>query len=138
MIPTIGMLSTVRNRRGIISAGEPYEGHHGRLHLVTVGYADADGVPEDRLVWEREPNARQVPTAAVPQVEFSGPMPAVDFDALVRATRWSALTPYLELADPDRHARTQPIAAPFHSAVEVDDYQLAPLLLANDVGWASR
>lgn len=145
MNPTIGMLATVRNRRGIISAVEPYDGHHGRLHLVTVEYADADGVPEDRLVWEREPNARLVPPAAVPQVESSGPMPAADFDALVRATRWSALTPFLEPADPDRHARTPPVAAPFHSAVEVDDYQLVPLLkalrmprvsllLADDVG----
>lgn len=145
MNPSVGMLATVRNRRGVVSAVEPYDGHDGRLHVVTIEYADGDGVPDDRLVWEREPNARLVPPAALPQVEASGPMPVADFDALVRATRWSALTPFLDPADADRLLEEPPLAAPFHGAVEVDDYQLVPLLkalrmprvallLADDVG----
>lgn len=145
MNPSVGMLATVRNRRGIVSAVEAYDGHDGRLHLVTVEYADGDGVPEDRLVWEREPNAQLVSPAALPRVESSGPMPGEDFDALVRATRWSALTPFLDPADPGQLLQQPPVAAPFHGAVEVDDYQLVPLLkalrmprvsllLADDVG----
>lgn len=145
MNPTVGMLATVRNRRGIVSAVEPYDGQEGRLHLVTVEYADGDGVREDRLIWERERNARLVPPAALPRVEDSSPMPPADFDALVRATRWSALSPFLDPADPAKLVGEPPLASPFHGAVEADDYQLVPvlkalrmprvaLLLADDVG----
>ena len=64
MNPAVGMLATVRNRRGIVSAVEPFGGDDGVLHLVTVEYADADGVLEDQLIWEREPGTRVVPPAA--------------------------------------------------------------------------
>lgn len=144
-VPSVGMLATVRNRRGIVSTVDAYDGPDGRLHLVTVEYADGDGAPEDRLVWEREPEAHLVPPAALPQLENSAPMPGKDFDALVRATRWSALTPFLDPAQPEKPIGEPPLAAPFHGAVEADDYQLVPLLkalrmprvsllLADDVG----
>lgn len=104
------MLATVRNRRGIVSAVEPFDGGvGGRLHLVTVEYTDA-GVPaDDQLIWEREPGGRLLEPTALPDPSRDAPMPAEDFDALVRATRWTAISPFL---DPDgpagpltRHAR---------------------------------
>jgi SNF2 family DNA or RNA helicase len=71
-------------------------------------------------------------------------MPEADFDALQRATRWTALSPFL---NPDRSAALphSPIASPFFGAVQVEDFQLVPLLkalrmprisllLADDVG----
>jgi superfamily II DNA or RNA helicase len=71
-------------------------------------------------------------------------MPLEDFDALLRATRWSAAAPFI---DPDGNGPLDrlPIASPFHGAVQVDDFQLVPLLkalrmprvsllLADDVG----
>jgi hypothetical protein len=67
-----------------------------------------------------------------------------EFDALVRATRWGALRPFL---DPDGSGRRSEFSAssPFFGAVQVDDFQLVPLLqalrmprvsilLADDVG----
>ncbi len=33
-IPRVGMFATVCNRRGIVSAVEPFDGDDGRLHLV--------------------------------------------------------------------------------------------------------
>ena len=39
-IPRIGMLATVRNRRGVISGVNPYDGDEGRLHLVDIEYND--------------------------------------------------------------------------------------------------
>jgi len=36
-IPRAGMFATVRNRRGIVSAVEPFDGESGRLHLVHTG-----------------------------------------------------------------------------------------------------
>lgn len=52
------MLATVRNRRGLVTAVESYDAlPEGRLHLVNVEYLDADGAPEDSLLWERESGA---------------------------------------------------------------------------------
>ena len=33
-VPRAGMLATVRNRRGVVAAVEPFDGETGRLHLV--------------------------------------------------------------------------------------------------------
>ena len=55
MQPRIGMLATVRNRRGVVTAVEPHDGGpDGRLHLVTLEYVDGDGAADDTIVWERE------------------------------------------------------------------------------------
>ena len=149
-IPRIGMVATVRNRRGLVVSVEPYDTlREPRLHLVRVEYTDGDGVPEDNLVWERERNASLLEPTALPRIEAEPAMPARDFDALVRATRWSALTPWLRPnasagAKPEAPAEL-PIASPFFGAVEVEDFQLVPLLkalqmprvsllLADDVG----
>jgi hypothetical protein len=48
-IPRAGMFATVRNRRGIISAVEPFDGDKGRLHLVHLDYKDDQLPHEDRL-----------------------------------------------------------------------------------------
>jgi len=141
------MLATVRNRRGMVAAVEPFDaGPEGRLHLTTVEYLDADGQAlEDHLVWEREPGARLLEPTSPPDVLGAGPMVPHEFDALVRATRWSAVTPFI---DPDGEAGPLdrlPFSAPFHAAIQVEDFQLVPLLkalrmprvsllLADDVG----
>jgi superfamily II DNA or RNA helicase len=139
------MLATVRNRRGIVASVEPYDTTgEGRLHLVRVEYTDADGGPEDVVLWEREHNATLLEPKALPCVGDEPPMPPADFDALVRACRWSAVTPFVaaEGADP---GVALPIASPVFGAVQVEDFQLVPvltalrmprvsLLLADDVG----
>jgi len=57
-VPRAGMLATLRNHRGIVASAEPYDTtSEGRLHLVRVEYTDADGAPEDVVLWEREHNA---------------------------------------------------------------------------------
>lgn len=144
--PQIGQLATVRNRRGIVTTVQPFgaEGGDGQLHLVRIEYTDTDGVADEQLIWEREPHASLVSPSRLPNPEASAPMVAADFDALVRATRWTALSPYL---DPDEGGPLDrlPIASPFHGAIQVEDFQLVPLikalrmprvslLLADDVG----
>ncbi|HWP02254.1 MAG TPA: hypothetical protein VNL96_02255 [Gemmatimonadaceae bacterium] len=50
-VPRIGMLATVRNRRGLVTGVEAFDsGPDGRLHLVNIEYLDADGSAEDRLL----------------------------------------------------------------------------------------
>ncbi|MDA2934240.1 DNA helicase, partial [Acidobacteria bacterium AH-259-D05] len=129
-IPRIGMLATVRNRRGIVASVEPFDDPtEGRLHLVRVEYTDTEGNPEDTIIWEREPKRELIEPTALPKVESDPPMPSKDFDALVRAVRWSALTPYVtpdgSLIDPD-----STIASPLFGAIQVEDFQLVPLLKA--------
>jgi hypothetical protein len=143
--PRVGMLATVRNRRGLIVSVETYPGKpDGDLHLVRIEYTDPDGVPEDTLLWEREHNRALLEPTALPRIADQPPMPPDDFDALVRATRWSALTPFLSPDDSGKRSEL-PIASPFFGAVQVEDFQLVPLLkalqmprvsllLADDVG----
>ena len=142
--PRIGMFAAVRNRHGVLTGIEPYDGPTGRLHLAHVEYKD-DQLPHDeKLIWELEPTSRLLEPTALPNVGTSNPMPAQDYDALLRATRWSAASPFI---DPDGLGPLErnPIASPFHGAVQVDDFQLVPLLkalrmprvsllLADDVG----
>ncbi len=99
------MFATVRNRRGVIAGVDPYD-HEGRLHLVHLEYKDDQWPQSESLIGEREYReaggrptgaALDEPTA-LPNVNASGPMPPEDFDALVRASRWTAASPYL---DPD-------------------------------------
>ncbi len=127
--PRVGMVATVRNRRGIVASVEPFDGGDGRLYLVRLEYKDDQLPLSEELVWELEPRGQLLEPTELPQVRSGDPMPADDFDALLRATRWSAMSPYL---DPDGEGPLErlPIASPFHGAVQVEDYQLVPLLKA--------
>ncbi len=130
-LPREGMMALVRNRRGLIANVEafpPDPGPEGRLHLVRIAYTDPDGAREDSLIWEREAGARLIETQALPHVTLAPPMEEREFNALVRASRWSALTPTLELAGLSDDAPL--IASPFFGALQIEDYQLVPLLRA--------
>ena len=128
-IPRVGMFATVRNRRGVVAAVEPFDGDTGRLHLVHLEYKDDQFPNEEQLLWELEPRRRLLEPTALPNATTSDPMPAEDIDALLRAARWTAASPYL---DPDGEGPLQrlPVSSPFHGAVQVEDYQLVPLLKA--------
>lgn len=143
-IPRIGMLATVRNRRGVISGVHPYGGQDGQLHLVDVEYNDGATPLEQSLLWEREPYARLLKPGVLPDPSSSEPMSHGDFDALIRACRWTARMPFI---DPDGSGPMDrlPVSSPFHGAVQIEDYQLVPLfkamkmprvslLIADDVG----
>ena len=142
-VPRVGMIATVRNRRGVVAAVEPFDGDSGRLHLVHVEYKDLHEPPAERLLWEIEPERSLLEPTELPDAGRD-PMPPGEFDALLRAARWTALSPYL---DPDGSGPLdrEPLASPFHGGVRVEDYQLMPLLkalrmprvsllLADDVG----
>jgi len=138
------MLATVRNRRGVVAAVEPFDGEQGRLHLVHLEYKDDQLPTDERLLWELEPRKTLLEPTALPEVARTDPMPPEDFDALLRAARWTSASPFL---DPDGSGPLDrlPISSPFHGAVQVEDFQLVPLLkalrmprvnllLADDVG----
>lgn len=123
------MFAIVRNRRGVIVAVSPADdARHGRLHLVHIEYKDDQLPAEERLLWELEPRGRLLEPNALPDAS-GDPMPAEDFDALVRAARWTSASPFI---DPDGQGPLErlPISSPFHGAVQVEDFQLVPLLKA--------
>jgi len=129
-IPREGALAILRNRRGLITSVQPSGSpHEERVHLVSIEYTDSSGPLEDQVVWEREIDARIIEPTILPPIETEPPMPADEFDALVRATRWTAISPFI---DPDGEGILErlPIASPFHGAIQVEDFQLVPLLKA--------
>ena len=129
-IPRPGMLATVRTRRGTVTAVDPFDGETGRLHLVHLDYQDGGSPSTQRLLWELEPRKTLLEPTALPNAYDTDPMPGPDFDALLRAARWTALSPYLGFDGDGRDEGHEPIASPFHGGVRVEDFQLVPLLKA--------
>lgn len=128
-IPRIGILAIVRKRRGIITEVQDYSGKDREiLHLVRLDYKDDLRPEREDFIWELEASKKLLNPNELPQMS-SPPMLSNDFFALVRTARWSAFQPYL---DPDGQGPLDrlPACAPFHGAVEVEDYQLFPLLKA--------
>jgi len=104
------------------------DGPTGRLHLVHLEYKDDQLPISERLLWELEPYKTLLEPNALP-LASSDPMPPEDFDALLRAARWTAAMPFI---DPDGEGPLDrlPISSPFHGAIQIEDYQLVPLLKA--------
>jgi hypothetical protein len=127
--PREGMLAVVRNRRALITRVEPFDAEeHGRSHLIDVEYSETLGLETDSLLWELEPGAELIEPASLPRVADEPPMELREFDAMVRAIRWSALTPSLPFSglDEDR----PPLASPLFGAIQPEAYQLVPVLKA--------
>lgn len=127
-IPRVGMWAIVRKRRAIISEVRPFDGDEGVLHLVRLDYKDEYRPDSEELIWELEPARQLLAPNELPKAS-DPPMPVEDFDALVRAARWSAILPYLD-PDDEGPLERMPVSSPFHGAVQVEDYQLMPLLKA--------
>jgi superfamily II DNA or RNA helicase len=128
-IPREGMMAVVRNRRAMIAGVQPFDADaDGRFHLVEIEYTDGTGVESDQVLWEVEPGTEVLEPAALPRVEGTPPMDPREFDAMVRASRWSALTPSLPFSglEGDR----LPLSAPLYGAVYPEAYQLVPVLRA--------
>ena len=122
-------MAVVRNRRAMIAGVQPFDAAEaGRYHLVEVEYTDGTGAESDEILWEVEPGTEVLEPAALPRVEDTAPMDPREFDAMVRASRWSALTPSLPFSglDGDR----PPLAAPLYGAIYPEAYQLVPVLRA--------
>jgi SNF2 family DNA or RNA helicase len=103
-------------------------------HLLTLSSVEDDGLGEElNVVWELEPGARVVERVALP--DPTGFDPPDRLDAFLDAVRWGASS----------SADLRTIQAPFRSGIDIEDYQLDPvvraiqmprvnLLIADDVG----
>ncbi len=144
-VPVPGQLVTVRGRRWVVSdsdtssiaAASALAGPQVPQHLVTLTSVEDDSFDETlRVVWEVEVGAQVHESSALP--ELTGDQPMDDpqtLDAFLDAVRWGALT----------SADKRLLQAPFRSGIDIEDYQLDPLvralgmpranlLIADDVG----
>ena len=131
-IPQVGLLAKLRNRRGVITAVEPFDtgsAGDGTVHAVRVEYTDSNGPQSEMVLWEQEPTGEVVAANRMPDVERLAPMQGDAFDAVVRTARWQALQPLIG-SDGKPVAQQQAVAAPLFGAVQAEDFQIEPLLRA--------
>lgn len=103
-------------------------------NLLTLSSVEDDGLGEElQVIWEIEPGAKAIERVALPEpAGFDSPD---KLDAFLDAVRWGAAST----------ADHKNIQSPFRSGIEIEDYQLDPvvraiqmprvnLLIADDVG----
>jgi superfamily II DNA or RNA helicase len=141
-IPEQGQLVQVRSRPWVVDDVKPSNlpspglslPENLRQNLVSLSSVEDDGLGEElQVVWEVEPGAKIIERVALPTpTAFDSPD---KLDAFLDAVRWGAAST----------ADHRNIQAPFRSGVEIEDYQLDPvvraiqmprvnLLIADDVG----
>lgn len=141
-VPVPGQLVEVRHRHFVVSdvrrsdlPESPLSGNgKGRQHLVSLQSVEDDGEGEElQVIWELEPGARVYERMKLPDPSgFDAPK---RLDAFLDAVRWGAVS----------SADFRALQSPFRSGIEIEDYQLEPLvralqmprvnlLIADDVG----
>ena len=140
--PEQGQLVQVRSRPWVVNVVKPSSLPSPAMelpvaktqNLLTLSSVEDDGLGEElQIVWEIEPGARIVEKVALP--EPTGFDSSEKLDAFLDAVRWGAAST----------ADLKSIQSPFRSGIEIEDYQLDPvvraiqmprvnLLIADDVG----
>lgn len=137
--PEIGQLAIVRRRpfvvTEIVPAAPGIAGEATRPnHLIKLSSVEDDGLGEElQVIWELEPGTSVHEKSILPDPDtFDSPK---RLQAFLDAVRWGAVS----------QADDKALQSPFRSGIEVDDYQLDPvvralsmprvnLLIADDVG----
>lgn len=140
--PEQGQLVTVRQRHFVVTEvakstlpSRPLKtSSNGTQRLVTLSSVEDDALGEElQVVWEVEPGAKVIEKVALPEpTGFDDPE---RLDAFLDAVRWGASS----------NADVKSVQSPFRSGIDIEDYQLDPvvravqmprvnLLVADDVG----
>ncbi len=128
--PEPGQLVEVRRRQWVVtdirSSGLARTNRCTPQHLVTLVSLDEDALNESlSAVWEIEPGSRILETAGLPSI--GGWDSCERLEAFLDAIRWGAAT----------NADRSLLQAPFRSGIEIQDYQLDPLVRAIDMARAN-
>ncbi|NLX99274.1 MAG: DEAD/DEAH box helicase [Rhodopirellula sp.] len=140
--PEQGQLVCVRSRNWVVNEivastlppGSLSTAMESPEHLLTLSSVEDDGLGEElQVIWELEPGATVIEKVALPEpTGFDAPE---RLDAFLDAVRWGASS----------SADVRNIQSPFRSGIDIEDYQLDPvvraiqmprvsLLIADDVG----
>ncbi len=147
-VPEIGQFTLIRKRpaivRNLIPFQEPRSANE--LHMLDVEYIDGlDHPSEDKVIWEREVGAKSYSILDLPDIiSHKQPDRPKRYDAFIDAMKWTSNTNY-QYKDGKIKSVDSLLLSPWYSAVQVEDYQLYPvlesmslprvnLLLADDVG----
>ena len=139
MTPEIGQLAIVRKRPFVVTEiipSAPGLGGDGArpTHLIKLSSVEDDGIGEElNVIWELEPGTQVHEKSTLPDPDsFDHPK---RLQAFLDAVRWGAVS----------QADDKALQSPFRSGIEIDEYQLDPvvralsmprvnLLIADDVG----
>lgn len=138
-LPEIGQLAIVRKRPFVVTEIIPPAAGIGgnaarQNHLIKLSSVEDDGLGEElQVIWELEPGTAVHEKSALPDPDSFDPPKRLQ--AFLDAVRWGAVS----------QADDKALQSPFRSGIEVDDYQLDPvvralsmprvnLLIADDVG----
>ncbi len=137
--PEVGQLVVVRKRPFVVLEVIPsIPGQSGELrtptHLVRLSSVEDDGLGEElQVIWEIEPGTSVHEQSTLPEpTTFDAPL---RLQAFLDAVRWGAVS----------QADDKALQSPFRSGIEIEEYQLDPvvralsmprvnLLIADDVG----
>ncbi len=137
--PEVGQLVVVRKRPFVVTEVIPSApGFSGQINhkcnMVKLSSVEDDGLGEElQVIWELEPGTTVFEKSALPDpVSFDHPK---RLEAFLDAVRWGAVS----------QADDKALQSPFRSGIEIDEYQLDPvvralsmprvnLLIADDVG----
>jgi len=149
IVPEIGQCVVIRNRPAIVrNKCESLGDREGtKIHLLDVEYLDGYNHPqEDRVIWEREISVQLFSIFDFPDISpaSSKPDKPSRFHAFIDALSWSSQGIYSQENGSIAYTPAT-IMSPWFSSVQVEDYQLYPvlqalamprvnLLLADDVG----
>jgi hypothetical protein len=125
--PEQGQLVNVRQRQWVVSevakstlpAGPLHPLDDQPQHLITLSSVEDDGLGEElQVIWELEPGAKAIEKSPPP--EPTGFDPPDRLDAFLDAVRWGAAST----------ADLKSIQSPFRSGIDIEDYQLDPVVRA--------
>lgn len=141
--PERGQLIQVRNRPALVTAVTSANSQNQPMNLVTVDYLDGHEHPQtDQILWELEPTSGFLENAGWPNIPQQQPDRPRYYDAYLDSVQWTSLQSIQSLINSEENL---PLVSPWASAVQIEDYQLTPLLkamsmpqvsllLADDVG----
>jgi len=119
--PEIGQLVVARGRRYVATAVKPSQDPRATYpqNLVTLSSVEDDSLGEElQIVWELELDANSFEREELPQpTEFDDPN---ELQAFLDSVRWGVVS----------NADLRTFHAPFRSGIEIEDYQLDPLVRA--------
>lgn len=144
-IPKPGQAVVLRDRPGVVEDVSASQGASDtKYHCITTRYIDGWFYPrEDTVIWEHEPHARVLEGQRWPHIEAKRPDRIEPFEAFIDAYRWSATNKLRDRSPGGNEGHH--LVSPWYNAVQIEDYQLYPLLksllmprvcllLADDVG----
>ncbi len=126
-IPEVGQLVEVRSRQCIVSNVVPdalsaqRSDYRGDTIVELIGVEDDALGDEFEVVWDIEPGARILDRSSLP--EATGFDTPEQLEALLDSVRWRTV------ATADRNA----VQSPFRAGIDIEDFQLEPLVRALDM-----